>query len=155
MRFLALCLLPGLAMAEPEPVEPGRFGVRVEVPEGFEAEPPPANADGRSYLGEAGARIAVFGRHRLSQPLDAYLADRKDALGGEGVEITYEASGEDWFVLSGEGEDRVVYLRVEAAESCGGDPIFAHLRIGYPTDLPDRAALEERIGGIAATLSGC
>ena len=93
---------------------------------------------------------------RISEEdFDAYLADRKDALGGEGVEITYEASGEDWFVLSGKGEDRVVYLRVEAAESCGGDPIFAHLRIGYPTDLPDRAALEERIGGIAATLSGC
>lgn len=129
-----------------------RFGLRGALPIGFRADPPPANGDGRLFRNpQDSARLRIYGAFPLSDDLTAYKRDLIAQYEAEGTRITYRAGGADWFVLSGQGGDRTLYLRVQQAENCDGDTILAHWQLRYAA--ADAGRYEDRIAPLARQLS--
>jgi hypothetical protein len=94
----------------------GRFGVALDVPDTFTMEPPPANDDGRSFTDARGGTLRVWG----GWPLDGLAADKAQVKGfyqSDGAEITFEAAGQGWYVLSGYLGDMIFYTRVHGLQN--------------------------------------
>lgn len=121
------CTVP--AMADTMHYQNSRFGTSATLPADFVASMAPANGDGRTFTHpRMNGSISVYGSHNIA---GERLADHRDYLtqlyldGGQ--TITYQASGGDWFVLSGwDGKD-IYYLR---AEGCTGGPVH-HIYFSY------------------------
>ena len=111
----------------------GRYGVEAFIPARFVMQPPPGNDDGRTYIDDYGAELRVWGAWPMGSLTEdeaatqIYYAD----VGGA---VTYEARGQDWFVLSGYLGNAIFYLRVERGRTCAGDPALAHMELLYPQD---------------------
>ena len=89
-----------------------RYGTTIDYPDFFKAGPPPANNDGLAFKSPDGADFSVFASYNA---LDFDLAGFRDFIVknlGAGEVITYQARGDDWFVISGtKGSDGVFYER--------------------------------------------
>jgi hypothetical protein len=89
-----------------------RYGTTIDYPDFFKAGPPPANNDGLAFKSPDGAEFSVFASYNA---LDFDLAGFRDFIVknlNAGEVITYQARGDDWFVISGmKGGDRVFYER--------------------------------------------
>jgi hypothetical protein len=89
-----------------------RYGTTIDYPDFFKAGPPPANNDGLAFKSPHGAEFSVFASYNA---LDFDLAGFRDFIVknlNAGEVITYQARGDDWFVISGmKGGDRVFYER--------------------------------------------
>jgi hypothetical protein len=89
-----------------------RYGTTIDYPDLFKAGPPPANNDGLEFKSSDGAVFSVFASYNA---LDFDLADFRDFIVKNleaGEVITYQAHGDDWFVISGtKGSDGVFYER--------------------------------------------
>ena len=89
-----------------------RYGTTIDYPDFFKAGPPPANNDGLAFKSPHGAEFSVFASYNA---LDFDLAGFRDFIVknlGAGEVITYQARGDDWFVISGtKGSDGVFYER--------------------------------------------
>jgi hypothetical protein len=85
-----------------------RYGTTIDYPDLFKAGPPPANNDGLAFKSPDGAEFSVFASYNA---LDFDLAGFRDFIVknlNAGEVITYQARGDDWFVISGmKGGDRV------------------------------------------------
>ncbi|CUH76562.1 hypothetical protein [Tropicibacter naphthalenivorans] len=130
---LALVMLGDAALAGVY----GRYGVTLDVPGGFEMLPPPGNDDGRGFTDRAGGRLSVWGSWQI-EPLADERAFRKSSYLEQGAEITYEAGGKTWFVLSGYLGREVFYLRVEDGQTCGGEDARAFFEVTYPVEFRSR-----------------
>jgi len=88
-----------------------RYGTTIDYPGLFKAEPPPDNDDGRRFKSADGAEFAVFASYgALDFDLAGYqklILERLDP----GKAVTYQAHGEDWFVISGTQGDGIFYER--------------------------------------------
>ncbi|MBY6115778.1 hypothetical protein KUW09_15425 [Mameliella alba] len=151
MRRAALAtLVSGVMLATICPAETvGRFDVHADLPGGYDMGPRPGNDDGRAFFYADGAEIRLWG----GWVMDSLAAERRSRLGfylADGARVTYEASGRDWFVLSGYDGDVIFYLRVEQGRTCGGEEALAYLELRYPEHL--RSTYDPRIGGIAGSL---
>lgn len=145
LATLALCLTATVTLADTV----GRFGVTGHVPPGFTAGPAPGNDDGRTFTAGDGGELRLWGSWRI-EPI---AADRKATRGylvSEGANITYEADGRGWFVISGYLGSDIFYLRVEDGITCGGEEARAHLRLLYP--IPARDRYDPLVGTIAKSL---
>jgi len=115
-----------------------RFGTAINYPSGlFLADPPPANGDGRNFRSVDGrAEFLIYGQYNaLDQSLSSLRED--DRSSGRYDSVTYEKTGNDWYVLSGYMGDRVYYRRVQLTG--GGDTVHV-FEITYPPS--DKPALD-------------
>jgi hypothetical protein len=89
-----------------------RYGTMIDYPDFFKAGPPPANNDGLAFKSPDGAEFSVFASYNA---LEFDLAGFRDFIVKNldaGKVITYQARGDDWFVISGtKGSDGVFYER--------------------------------------------
>lgn len=88
-----------------------RYGTTIDYPDFFKAEPPPDNDDGRRFKSADGAEFAVFASYgALDFDLAGYQKYILEKL-GPGKAVTYQAHGDDWFVISGTEGDGIFYER--------------------------------------------
>lgn len=128
-----------------------RFGTSVTFPaELFDATlPPPQNGDGRTFLSEDGASLAVFGQNNALMVTPETLADEASQPHGRaGFEVTYRRTGRDWVVLSGFEAGDVFYQRWEF----GADDVIHSFLLKYPAEL--KPVYDRFVGPIANSLQG-
>jgi hypothetical protein len=117
-----------------------RFGVSFEFPADiFEPQAAPDNGDGRSFRSDS-ATLQIVAFHNID---DQSLAEfRRELLAGDGYEeVTYNPSGETWFVLSGFRGDNIFYEKY-----LFNDDVVSVFGIEFPTDeKPYYAPIIERI----------
>ncbi len=134
MKFATVAVLAGVAgpvWADVFPYSNARFGVTGLVPDGFIAQPAPANGDGRMFVSPNGAvTVTIYGSYDAMGDLAAYRDFLFETYSDSGT-VTYQAGGADWFVLSGLEAARVFYLRVKQGQTCAGDVAYAHLYVRY------------------------
>jgi len=130
-----------------------KFGTSIAYPaSGFSALPEPDAHDGRTFVSQDGARIAVFASYNvLDESIEADLAS---LIKSEGYQrLTYKARGPNWFVLSGlrsiEGRERVFYEKY--LFGTGGKTIHAVV-VTYPAEL--KAIHDPLVGRIGSSLHG-
>jgi hypothetical protein len=88
-----------------------RYGTTIDYPDLFKAEPPPDNDDGRRFKSADGAEFAVFASYgALDFDRAGYQKYILEKL-GPGKAATYQAHGDDWFVISGTEGDGIFYER--------------------------------------------
>ena len=94
-----------------------RFRYCIDYPVFLKAQPESENGDGRIFTGKAGEKVlTVFGR--LNQDSDGnpislqnqYEKDRRD-LHSSGINISYKKLGKNFYVLSGQKANTVVYRK--------------------------------------------
>ena len=88
-----------------------RYGTTIDYPDIFKAEPPPDANDGRRFKSADGAEFAVYASYNA---LDFDLAGFRDSVLADmnpGKHVTYQAHGDDWFVVSGTSGDKIFYER--------------------------------------------
>ncbi|SNS04114.1 hypothetical protein [Antarctobacter heliothermus] len=148
---MRLALLTSLViLASQAPAETvGRFGVHAVLPGGYTLDPPPDNDDGRVFTYDDGAEIVLWGSWPMA-PMDRERADTRGYYLSDGAQITYDAAGAGWFVLSGFEDEIIFYLRVEEGHTCGGETALAHLELRYP--VTRRAHYDPQVAGIAGSL---
>lgn len=88
-----------------------RYGTTIDYPDIFKAEPPPDSNDGRKFIAADGAEFSVYASYNT---LDFDLAKFHDFtiknLDPKAV-VTYQARGNDWFVISGTSGGNIFYQR--------------------------------------------
>ncbi|MGA8499894.1 MAG: hypothetical protein WB764_30745 [Xanthobacteraceae bacterium] len=84
-----------------------RYGTTIDYPASFKPMPPPDNDDGRRFKSADGAEFAVFASYNA---FDFNLAKFRDDTVQKldaGSIVTYQAHGDDWFVISGTKGDAI------------------------------------------------
>ncbi len=102
-----------------------RFGFCVSYPTQFKMHPAPDNGDGQAFYDEQGFSLIVSGINNvMDDDLDRLLkSQRKDF-----DQITYQARGKNWFVLSGYRQQSILYVKFYL-----NPQTIQHLQIRYPT----------------------
>lgn len=98
-----------------------RFGTMAHIPaQGFAAQPPSANGDGRIWVAQNGqGEFRVFGAYMLTVMNFAALQSiHKQYMLDDGIKLTYAASGTGWFVLSGIKDNVIHYQKYVFNRSC-------------------------------------
>jgi hypothetical protein len=88
-----------------------RYGTTIDYPDQFTAEPPPDSNDGQRFKSADGAKFAVYAYYNT---LDFNVAKFRDSTLknlAAGQVVTYQASGDNWFVISGTDVANVFYER--------------------------------------------
>ena len=115
-----------------------RFGTSLSYPaDVFVPQPPPENDDGRTLVAADGAKVLVFGGYNVA---DDTLASKRASLTGRDYAFTsYNATGKNWFVVSGHrsigGVDSIFYEKYIV--SAASDTIHS-LIVTYPAALKGR-----------------
>ena len=153
--LLPLIVLAPPAVADELTYHNDRFGVTARVPFGMVSTVEPENEDGRTFYDPIdNASVRIWGSY-ATIGLAAFRARRTEDLESRGAEITYEAGGNSWFVISGYLDDEVFYLRAERGRTCEGEPVWAHIDIRFAEDL--RPRFESLVDPLANSLrvAGC
>jgi hypothetical protein len=88
-----------------------RYGTTIDYPGTFKPLPPPDNDDGRRFKSADGAHFAVYAVFNVMDfNVDTFRDDTVKHLDAGSV-VTYQASGNNWFVISGTKGDDVFYER--------------------------------------------
>jgi hypothetical protein len=109
-----------------------RYGTTIDYPSTFKPQPPPDNDDGRVFKSADGADFRVFASYNA---LDFDLAQYRDFTVKHldaGAVVTYQADGNDWFVISGTKGDKVFYERHLLSH---GEQMTEGFVITYPASL--------------------
>jgi len=109
VKILLLLLLSTASFAEDfTSYYNSRFGFTVSYPARMGMDPAPENDDGRRFFDGEGFVLTVYGSHNLlGLDVKEAAGAAKDLLD----EVTYEASGRKWFVLSGFSRGSIVYVK--------------------------------------------
>jgi hypothetical protein len=129
-----------------------RFGFSVSYPaDVFAMQPPPENNDGRTLISADSAKILVFAGYNVDK--QTLQSKRASLTGGDYPRITYNATGRDWFVVSGHrtigGVDSIFYEKYIV--STGSDTIDS-LIVTYPAAL--KARYDPSVDRVAASFKG-
>jgi len=126
-----------------------RFGAAADVPPGFAAAEPPAGGGGLEFAGADGrARLAVYGLPNAEgQRLAEYSAFSLEEEARAGWTVTYDRTGDGWFVHSGRKEGRIFYEKTILA--CGSRVVNS-VWLEYPSDL--KARFDPIVGRVSASL---
>jgi serine/threonine-protein kinase len=124
-----------------------RFGVSVDVPSGWKAEPPPENNDGLVFSSPDGAAtITVSGiLNAGNAPAARVIAEEPQTRDGETV--VYRNKSVRQAVISGTRGDVIFYRKVIL--SCN-DRILNHFAIEYPATR--KQALDVVVSHVAASM---
>jgi hypothetical protein len=88
-----------------------RYGTTIDYPDQFKPEPPPDADDGLRFKDVQGVEFAVYASYNA---LDFNLAKYRDYTLKNldpGQVVTYQAHGDNWFVISGTKGDNIFYER--------------------------------------------
>ena len=125
-----------------------RFGFSLRYPaDVFEVERTSEAGDGQVFVGMRGHGRLLVGAfaNRDAHTVESYRRlIARDSYSGFG--ISYAPRGQTWFVLSGEGNNRMFYEKVMF--SCGGSIINSFALI-YPSD--SRSQFDPIVEGIEKT----
>jgi hypothetical protein len=129
-----------------------RFGFSLAYPaDVFAMQPPPENDDGRTLVAFNGAKILVFGGYNVGA--DTLASKRASLTGADYARITYNATGKNWFVVSGHrtigGVDSIFYEKYIV--SAPSDTIHS-LIVTYPAK--SKAGYDPIVDRIAASFAG-
>ncbi len=129
-----------------------RFATSLSYPaDVFVMQPPPENDDGRTLVAADGAKILVFGGYNVAN--DTLASKRASLTGGDYERITYNATGRNWFVVSGHraigGVDSIFYEKYIV--SAASDTIHS-LIATYPAAL--KARYDPIVDRLAASFAG-
>ncbi|MBO0903174.1 hypothetical protein [Jiella sonneratiae] len=152
-RYLSLAVATGLAgVAACAPALAGqvtyqneRYGTKASFPsEAFpEKLPAPVEGDGLAWASPEGAQIFIYAReNRGGETPKSIIRER-----GRMDEVTYDASGNRWAVVSGYHRGQIFYERYIFR----GDLIHS-VAIRYPKD--ERATYDKLVGPVTMTLKG-
>jgi hypothetical protein len=86
-----------------------RYGTTIDYPDSFKAEPPPGSNDGRAFKNADGAQFPVAASYNA---LDFDLGKFHDFIVknlSPGAALTYQAHGDNWFVISGTNDTGIFY----------------------------------------------
>jgi hypothetical protein len=112
-----------------------RYGTTIDYPASFKPMPPPDNDDGRRFKSADGAEFAVFASYNA---FDFNLAKFRDDTVRKldaGSVVTYQAHGDDWFVISGTKGDAIFYRRHLLSH---GEEMTEGFVMSYPAQLKQR-----------------
>lgn len=101
--------------------ENSRFGVQASVPaSGFTMEPPPANNDGRKWVMNGGkAEFSIYGSYfTVAENFEGLRSFQQKIFAEKGIIISYEASGDGWFVMSGTKGNDIYYRKHSLNYKC-------------------------------------
>lgn len=120
-----------------------RYGFSLEVPANFIAQRPPDNGDGLGWSSPDGAtEIAAGGSNNVFG--DTLQSLMQEHIAMEEDEVTYQASGPNWFVLSGYDGANIFYEKVYLGKDTEND-----LRIEYPAD--EKEKYDSMVSTVAAS----
>jgi hypothetical protein len=88
-----------------------RYGTTIDYPDLFKAQPPPDSDDGRSFKSADGADFSVFASYNA---LDFDLGKFRDFIVKNldpGAVVSFQAHGDNWFVVSGTSGGNIFYER--------------------------------------------
>ena len=123
-----------------------RFGVTADVPADWQAQPPPENGDGLTFLSPDGkASLAVYGRYVMEDSAASALDAGAQPMQGE--RVTYIKRGPGAVTVSGFQGDRIFYRH--ALLSCGAQ-VWSNVELEYPAD--QKAALDPIVAHVVASL---
>jgi serine/threonine-protein kinase len=109
-----------------------RYGTTIDYPDIFVAQPPPDADDGREFESPDGGDFTVSALYNaLDFNLEKYhdfMVKNLDA----GAVVTYQAHGDDWFVLSGTKGDMIFYEKHLLSH---GAQMTEDFVISYPASL--------------------
>jgi hypothetical protein len=129
-----------------------RFGYTVDIPAGWQDQPPPDNGDGLSFLSPDGkAELAVYGRWVMENNMDGDAAEALTAFlaqSFEGDRVTYTQRGARTATVSGFTKDGHIFYR-HSLLSCGAE-LWNAVEFDYPVD--EKAALDPIIAHVVASL---
>lgn len=108
--------------------ENGRFGFSLPVPPGMQAERPPDNGGGQSFVSADGKVKVVGWGHFNMENVASVEAAWKDALAMPDRTITYKKKADGWFVVSGVNKDGTGFYMKHFADS----KYYAGFSISYP-----------------------
>jgi hypothetical protein len=116
LTALAVLAAAHLAASAAVPVvwdtyQDARYGMTIDYPSTFKAEPPPDVGDGRAFKSADGARFSVSASYNA---LDFNLADYQKFIAqnlAPGAVVTFRAQGDTWFVISGTKGSDIFYER--------------------------------------------
>jgi len=122
MRLIAtLPVLLAIIATLPAASVPGGWSVYVNPRFAFSICYPPdlhrrgpdsTNGDGRMFVDNAGSELRVWGEYDPWEGgLREAIAQNRKFLADDGTRITYQARGENWFVLSGQKAGKIIYFR--------------------------------------------
>jgi hypothetical protein len=144
--------MTGAAASAQEVYQNDSFGYSATIPTGFQRSHTTSSGDGATFTDSSGAELDIFG-YAMDLELNSDMSERMQFwIDGGGV-ITYQAAGENWYVLSGfTAANGVFYDRHVAAETCADLPIVAVMSLTYAQ--ASRPRIDPLIGPTAASLSG-
>ncbi|MDV3002479.1 MAG: hypothetical protein N5P05_004134 (plasmid) [Chroococcopsis gigantea SAG 12.99] len=105
----------------------GRFGFCFDYPKNVKREHPPINGAGITFINNDGLQIEGGG---INNVLNYTLDDDKKMTAQNFDRITYEAKGNNWYVLSGYQKENIVYCKTYL-----GKGSINSLYIKYPKSL--------------------
>lgn len=111
-----------------------RYGTTIDYPDRFKPEPPPDADDGRRFKSADGAYFWVAASY-YTYALDLDLAGYRDSILknlDKGAVVTYQASGKNWFVISGTKGNDIFYERHMLTH---GAQLTEDFGISYPAAL--------------------
>jgi hypothetical protein len=88
-----------------------RYGTTIDYPDQFKAEPPPGADDGGTFTSADGAKFSVYASYNAENFNLAAFQDFALKNLDPSQAVTYKASGNNWFVISGTKGDSVFYER--------------------------------------------
>jgi hypothetical protein len=118
-----------------------RFGFCLSYSASFQMDRAPENDDGRRFDNANGLVVTASGINNVSH--DTIKSEMR-AASDSFDRITYRAKGKNWFVLSGQKDDKIIYLKTFV-----GRGSVNHLVIEYPGPL--KAVYRRAVGNIART----
>jgi len=129
-----------------------RFGFSLAYPaDVFVMQPPPENDDGRTLVAFDGAKILVFAGYNIAN--DTPASKRASLQGVDYALTTYNATGKNWFVVSGHrtisGVDSIFYEKYIV--SAASDTIHS-LIVTYPARF--KARYDPIVDRVAASFAG-
>jgi hypothetical protein len=104
-----------------------RYGFCVEYPEDFGMEPAPTNNDGRVFYDGEGFRFSASG---INNVMDKTLKSEMLSQEQNFDTVSYRTSGNNWYVLSGLKENKIIYLKTFV-----GKGAINHLHISYTSSM--------------------
>ncbi len=108
-----------------------RYGFSVRYPRSLKMEPPPEIGDGRSFDARDGFKMDVWGSNiDVDFHNDTLKGNLTQARHEDFTHVTYQATGRNWYVLSGTKGDKIVYEKTYL-----GKGSLNTLSISYPVKL--------------------
>ena len=142
---LAAAILCGPALADQVTYENERFGTKASFPsEAFPQQlPAPVEGDGFGWASPDGAQIFIYARQNSGSETPSSIIRDRDRVDN----VTYDASGRRWAVVSGYRDGKVFYERYIFRGN-----LIHSVAIRYPQD--ERATYDKLVGPVTMTLKG-